>query len=170
MSWSTTPTQAKPLSAAAQSALGHFGSGDAVLAEWQKAADALSAAKDYEARLRVVVVELNFPDPKEGTNRNQLPDGRSIKCSVPYRYDLSNKEAKAEKAIDDMTAISQQAGFVADRLIKWEPELSIKEYRLLNPDNPAAQTEEQKRILAILQTILTIKPGSPQIEIEEAKA
>lgn len=169
MSWSTTPTAAKPLSAETQSALGHFGTGDAVLKEWHKSVAALQAAKDYESRLRAVVVELNFPMLNEGTNRFTLPDGSAVKAAVSYRYDISNKDAKAEKAIDDMTAISQQAGFIADRLIKWTPELSIKEYRLLNPDNPSAQTDEQKAILKLLAPILTITPGSPQVTLEAPK-
>lgn len=168
--WQTTPQPTKPLSALTQSALGHYGSEAAVLAAWQAADAALSKAKELESALRAALFEINFPNPTEGTQRNTLANGWSLKAQVPYRYDLTNKEAKTEKAIDAMTEISQQAGFVADRLITWKPELSIKEYRLLNPDNPAMQSDEQKKILAVLAPILTIKPGSPQLELEPPKA
>lgn len=169
--WSTGPGAApvKPLSALTQSALGHYGSEQAVLDAWKAAADALEKAKTLETALRTAVFEIKFPDPKEGVNRTDLANGWTLKAQYPYSYKVTNKEAQTEKAIDAITAISQQAGFIADRLIKWEPDLSIKEYRLLNPDNPAAQTAEQKAILAILQPILTIRPGSPQLEIEAPK-
>jgi hypothetical protein len=129
----------------------------------------IRGCENLEQRLRLVVFELEFPSPEEGTNRAPLPDGRELVCQYPYSYKLANKEGETEKALDAITAISQQAGFIADRLIKWEPDLSIKEYRTLNPDNPAGQTPEQKAIIAILQGVLTIKPGMPQMKIEQAK-
>lgn len=170
MNWTTNAPAAKPLSALTQSALGHYGSQAAVLEAWRISAQELAVAKELEARLRAVVFELNFPTPDEGVNRTDLPDGYKLKADYPFNYRLANKEKETEKALDDITAISQQAGFIADRLIVWKPDISIKEYRLLNPDKPEAQSEDQKKILAVLAPILTITPGSPQLEIEAPKA
>lgn len=170
--WSTgaAPVE-KPLSLETQHQLGKHGNETALIQAWETAANALMIARVAEMQLRLAVFEIKFPHAKEGVNRIELnSQGWNLKAQYPYRYDLSNKEAKTERAIDAMAEISQQAGFIADRLIKWEPELSIKEYRLLNPDNSAAQTDEQKKILALLQPILKITPGSPQLEIEPPKA
>jgi hypothetical protein len=169
--WTTTvtPPAAKPLSESARSAIAHYGDVDKVFAAWQNAATALALAKDLEQRLRNVVFELKFPNATEGTNRVELGGGYSLKCQYPYTYKLDDKESKTERALDAIAEISQQAGFIADRLVKWQPEISIKEYRLLNPDTPEAQTDEQKKILAIISPILTIKPGMPQLELEKPK-
>ena len=170
MNWTTGPvTPPKPLSAVAQQAATAYGGPLGVVAQWRIAKAALDKAAVVERELRLAAFELMFADPKEGTNRVALTDGWSLKATYPYSYKVSNKESKAEQAIDAMAEISQQAGFIADRLIKWEPDLAIKEYRLLNPDNPAAQTDEQKKILALLTPILTITPGMPQFEIEPPK-
>lgn len=172
MNWTTGKVEqpTKPLSVDTQTALGHYGSQDAITFAWKDAQAALENAKAIEARLRRVVVELYFPTVAEGTNRAALPGGFELKCQQPYSYKLDNKEGKTERALDAIAEISQQAGFVADRLVSWLPELSIREFRSLNTDNPAAQTPEQKAIAAILSGVLTIKPGMPQLSIEPAKA
>lgn len=167
--WSTGPAPAqKPLSALAQSALGALGSQHAVLEAWKIADAALEKAKEHEARLREVVTELYFPSIQEGVNRTELPGGFKLKAQQSYRYDLSNKEGKTERAIEAMGEVSQKAGFIADTLVKWDPAISIKVYRELVATNA---DEDQRKVLAILQTsgILTITPGKPQLEIEPPK-
>lgn len=168
MSWSTGEQRA--LSIETQQVLGTYGGQTQVLQAWQQKAADLEALKAQEMQLRKAAFELYFAAPVEGTNRTELGGGWSLKGEYKFNYSLTNKNGATEKAYDDITAISQQAGFVADRLFSWQPELSIKEYRLLNPDNASAQTEEQKKILAVLQKVLTIKPGAPTLTIEQPKA
>lgn len=167
MNWSTDPAPApKPLSTATQRILASYGTETKLLQEWESSKVALEIAKEREANLRAAVFEINFPNAAEGTNRVELGNGYSIKAVVPYRYDLSNKDGKAEAALEAMANLSTEAAFIADRLIKWQPELSIKEYRGLTADNA---TDEQKKLLVLLGPILTITPGSPQVTLETPK-
>lgn len=167
MSW-TTGVQ-KTLSPQVQALLKQYGTPLGIVKAWQDAKANLDVWQAHERALRVAAFDLMFEAPTEGVNRVDLSDGYSLKASYPYSYKLTNKEAATEKALDAITEISQQAGFIADRLVKWEPEISIKEYKALNPGNPAAQSPEQKAILALLAPVLTIKPGMPQFEIEVPK-
>lgn len=171
MNWTTGAPASKPLSIETQQVLGTYGGQQQVLQAWQAKATELETLKVQEMALRKAAVELYFPHPVEGVNRTELGNGWNLKADIKYNYKLNNKagEYNAEKALDDITSISQKAGFVAERLIKWNPDLSIKEYRELNPDMPEAQTDEQKKILGVLQKVLTITPGSPALDIEPPK-
>lgn len=165
MNWNTGK-ETKPLSVSTQRILASYGTETKLLQEWESSKVALEIAKERESNLRAAVFEINFPNPEEGTQRVELGNGYSLKAVVSYRYDLSNKDGKAEAALDRMAAISDEAAFIADRLIKWKPELSIKEYRPLTEPNAS---EDQKKLLALLQSILTITPGSPQVTLEPPK-
>jgi hypothetical protein len=64
-----------------------------------------------------------------------------------------------------MAKLGERAAVIADRLIKWAPEMSVKEYRVLK----ASTDPIDKALYALLEPILTVTPGSPQIEFEAPK-
>lgn len=131
------------------------------LQEWLDAAVMLKAAKDLEMLLRKAVVTA-FPfdiDVKEGTQRIPLANGYELKVVKKQNYNLNNKEGATDKALTLFEQSSPEAAFIADRLVKWSPELSITEYRLLTP----AQ-------LKYFENVLTITDGAPALELVEPKA
>lgn len=165
MAWSTDAPLAKPISDATANLLRQYDNDiNRLMVGWRDAAAKLELAKLAEMTLRRAVFELKFPQAKEGTQRCELGNGYFIKAQFPYTYTL-DKEL-TEGVQERIAKISPQAEVVADRLINWKPELSIKEYRLLQ--SPSL-TPEQKKIKAELDKVLTVKPGAPQLEIEEPK-
>jgi hypothetical protein len=132
---------------------------DKLIVGWQQAAKELDAAKLSETMLRRAVFEIKFPAAEEGTNRVELGNGYALKAVNKYNYRLKNKDGETEKALEAIARHGNDGPFIADRLVKWEPEISISEYRKL---------EEKYKL--IIGPVLTITPGMPTLEIEEPKA
>jgi hypothetical protein len=146
------------------------------LDEWETAKDQLARLKSTEALLRDRVVKFFFPQAEEGTNNAKLPDGTKIVAVQPVtrkvdqvaldhmrkllvkdmRSHLENLKIDTQAWPDEMPVV--EALQLGDSLIKWVPELAIAEYRTL--------TSEQ---LAIFDSVLEVKPGSPQVKIEHPK-
>lgn len=165
MSWSTGATPPKPLSPDTQLvAAKHNNDVNQVMLAWRTAAEQLEQCKLAEQVYRKAVFEMKFPDAKEGTQRVELGNGYYLKAVYPLNYNLSKDNTEA--AQDAIGKLSPKADVIADRLVRWTPELSVKEYRLLMADT----TEEGKQIQTLLSTVLTITPGMPRLEIEEPKA
>jgi hypothetical protein len=169
--WTSAPTpppapQPGALSVETQQILNYCGTVDQVLLNWKSAKDDLDRAKGLEAKLRTAVFELKFPNAKEGTQREPLGNGYFVKAVYPMNYTLDKE--RTEKALDDIAALGPKAEFIADRIAKWTPELVIKEWREIC--NAAAGGDPDAiKIKAFVDGVLTIKPGMPQLEIEEPK-
>lgn len=131
---------------------------NAVMLEWTKAQAALNDAKLNEAVLRKAVFELKFPNPSEGTQRAELGNGYFLKAVHKINYTLDDKDGKTDKALEELEKTGNEGAFLADRLVSWKPELSISEYRKLAP-----------QYKAIIDTVLTTRPGMPTLEIETPK-
>jgi hypothetical protein len=131
---------------------------DALLMRWQDARDALAVAKINETKLRVEVFTSCFPNPTEGTNTLELGNGYELKATHVINYNLDKDAAKVEATLAAIAAVDQEGQFIAERLVKWAAELSIGEYRKLSAQHRA-----------LIDTVLTTKPGSPQLEIKAPK-
>lgn len=172
-SWTTTPgvghnsnsvTQAAGVNYSAETMLllqKHWGI-DNVMVEWQKAKAELDACKEREVALRRAVFEVKFPTKQEGTQRVDLGNGYKLKAVYPMTYNCGTKPddlAKVTNGLNELAAMGEEAKFIAQRVVKWMPEISITEYRQLKPEYKM-----------VVDKFVTIKPGSPQLEIEEPKA
>ena len=118
------------------------------LTTWSDMVVQLNALKSSEMLLRLKIFKGMFPDPKEGTNTVPLQAGWVLKAGYPI----------TRKPILDLlvarAAELREAGIVVEDVIRHKPELVVTEYKKL--------TEEQRHIM---DQILEIKPGSPQMEI-----
>jgi hypothetical protein len=163
MADTTNTNPASPVSPETQILLQKYWSKDGILKAWQEAKGQLDEVKEREAALRKSVFELEFPSPTEGTQRVPLGNGYMLKAVYPLRYECPKdkvlKFAQTEQGLEELAKLGPEAGFVADRLIEWEPVVQIKEYRTLKPEYKT-----------IVDKFVTIKPGSPQLEIEPPKA
>lgn len=117
---------------------------------WHASVQELEKAKELQATeqmLRRGVVSMFFPAPKEGTNDVELSAGYVLKASVQYTRKVD--KAGLLSIQEDLRNLG-----VPDTVIRWEPELDTKQYRTLTGN-----------ALALLNTVVTTKPGLPQVEI-----
>lgn len=142
---------------------------DAVILDWRAKAEALETAKAQELVARGEVAKL-FPEPKEGTNTIDLGNGYKLKYVHSFNFNLSNSDQPkpesgmeplaTDKALDLIEKMGNEGSFIAERLVKWSPELSITEYRKLLPDSP---------IKKAIDKALKISPAAPKITLETPK-
>jgi len=143
---------------------------DAVILAWRDKAEQLERLKAEELIARNAVAKL-FSDPKEGTNTIALGNGYELKYVHSFNFNLSNSDKPkpesgmlplaTDVALDAIEKMGNEGKFIAERLVKWSPELSITEYRLLADDSP---------IKKAIDKALKISPAAPKITLVVPKA
>lgn len=128
------------------------------LIRWDKLQRDLKILKAEEALLRGRIAKFYFKNPKEGTNDYSLNAGYVLKMQHKISRDFDVQQLKdacdpGEEGVRAPGAFIA-AGFDVNPLVKWKPELVITAYRKLSPENRQ-----------LLDTVLQIKDGSPQLEI-----
>ena len=127
---------------------------DDIVSRWERAKATLEAAKRLEMELREEIVAEHFKSNDVGTFHFDAPDGRDLVCVKKLSYKLDRDGAwTAQDQLRPMLGAE-----IAARLIKWSPELSLTEYKLL-PDEARS----------ILEPALTIKPATPTLELKAKK-
>ncbi len=126
------------------------------LARWFTMKAELGRLKSAEGLLRARLFRHWFPTPTEGTNTTPLNDGTGALLKGVH---VINRD------VDPASLDALRASIVAEgsnlpkldfgKLIKWKPEVVIKEYRTL--------TEEERNLF---DQCLIVKPGSPQMEVK----
>ncbi len=101
-----------------------------------------------EMRLRKLVMAEFFPDAKEGVNSRDMGMGWVLKGTLKIERKLDEAALPAVK--ESLRAI----GVNADTLVRYKPELETKVYKALSE-------QAQK----VFDAALTIKPGSPTMEL-----
>jgi hypothetical protein len=130
---------------------------DDLIMRWHAAKQRLDAAKKEEMELRNQVVAMCYADAQEGTHNLDLGSGYKLKAVVKNNYTLADNEA-VDAALSKLRKVGNEGEFLADRVIGWTPKLSLSEYRELQP-----------QYKAVIDTVLTIKPGAPSLELVEPK-
>ncbi len=151
-----------------------------LIKSWLNIKGQLDSVKTTEADVRVVVAEALFPTPKKGTQRYISPEGfGAIKLVHGWTFTLGDKDAvdpstgtkvpikdQVDAVLVQIEAMSERAKLLADRLVKWKPELSVTEYELL----ASLEDDEAIAIKTLIDGILTVKPAAPQLTFEPPKA
>lgn len=139
---------------------------DRLLVDWQAKKAALEVAKEQEMEARKLAVMFMHDPSKSGTTENvELGGGYKATMKVPVRYGfIQNAEgrtdkAKIEKALAKIEKDGEAGELIAERLIKWTPELSLTEYKQL-PD----------KYRKIIDDVIITSEGTPTLEIKEPKA
>lgn len=146
---------------------GSYETNDLLLA-WNSEKSTLASVKARESAMRAEIVRRFFPKIEKGTNRFDLGKGYKLKAVHDLNYSVENGD-KLTDVLKRMSETGNEGPFIAARIIKRKPELSVSEYNaLLNNADDGNGTA--RAILTILNEILTIKPGSTALEIEEPKA
>jgi hypothetical protein len=124
------------------------------LKEWYALKQQLDELKDKEVILRQFIVNGLFPTPVEGTNTHPINDGTGAVVKATCPINRAVQVEQLEELKKSLQADNNLPKLNLDKLIKWKPEVSIKEYRTL--------TEEE---LKLFDQVLVIKPGMPGLEI-----
>lgn len=129
---------------------------DELILAWQESARLAKSHGDREKELRSLIYGAFFGDLEEGTTHNHaLGNGYKLTGKRPLNYKLAPDAT--DVALDAITAMGKST-LVAERLVKWEPKLSLTEYNNL--------TDDQRKAI---DKALTVTPGLPSIEVKEPK-
>lgn len=133
-------------------------SNEQLLAEWQEASRQLALWKEIENNARNATVAAFFPDDAtdpdaKGTRNYVLAEGAKLKCVFKQNVTIAKGEP-LETALTKIEAMGERGKLIAERVIRWKPELDAKEYDAM-PDD----------MRVILDTVITTKPGTPALEV-----
>jgi len=123
--------------------------------KWYELQAQLKSIKASEMLLRTKIYKGLFKDPVEGTNTIPLAEGWVMKARRVIQRDIDIAALTINSANPELgPSRLELAGINVASLVKWKPELVLKNYREL--------TDEQK---LIFNDCLVIKDGSPALEI-----
>lgn len=126
---------------------------DELILEQAKAAEQAKFWKERDAELRGMIYGQQFQNMEDGKQHTiELGNGYKLKGKRPVNYKLDKEKTK--EALAELAKLGNEGPFVAERVVKWEPDLSLSEYKKL--------TAPQK---AIIDKVLTTTPGLPVIEL-----
>jgi hypothetical protein len=125
------------------------------LTEWYALKQQLDELKGKEVVLRQFICAGLFPNPDEGTNSHPLNDGTGAVAKMIHTINRAVQQEPLEELEKALAKPDNNLPKLnLDKLIKWKPEVSIKEYRTL--------TDEERHLL---DQVLVIKPGMPGLDI-----
>jgi len=135
---------------------------DKLLEDWQAAKKAAKQWKEYEQQLRTYIVEHGgiFDKTKEsGTENVELGNGYKLKAKKSISYKVENKKGEAIQMVQRLAALGEASAHKAKDLFRFDAELRISEYKKLD--------DAEK---ALVDEIITTKPGMPSLELVEPKS
>lgn len=151
---------------------------NALIKNWLDHKNAATVAVDAEKALREKVTGVLFPNPKKGTQRYNSPEGfGSIKLVHGWNFTLGDKDAldseglplairdQVEAMLTAIEELGERGRLIADRVVKWKPELVVSEYELLAASEDGTDVDAK----VIIDELLTVKPASPQLSFEPPK-
>lgn len=128
------------------------------ISAWFKLKLKLGEYKIAEAAARMRIARGYFAKPHEGTNNFELSEiGDTAGGVLKLTHSI---ERKVDEAVLTQKEFQEEwkKQKIPNTLIKWKPELSISQYRVL--------TEEQRKLV---DTCLIVRDGSPQVDIKIPK-
>lgn len=135
---------------------------DETILAWKDSVAKLAAAKDHEMALRLKLCEGVFnysPDElRKGTENLELGNGYKLKFVGAIRTTFPNVE-QLRATLDQMEKSGKVGALIADRIVRWKPELSATEYE---------QLPEQFK--PMIDACILKKPATPTLEFVEPKA
>ena len=136
---------------------------DAKILAWEQTVKALAAAKDAEAALRKEVLAEAFAfDPealREGTENFELGNGYKLKAVFKISRNLNNENEAVDKVLSKIEKTGPEGAFIAERLVKWKPELSVSEYKKL-----------PEKFKKLFDEVVTSKEAMPALELVAPKS
>lgn len=139
---------------------------DRLIQNWQDAQKTLERAKEVEMNLRKEVVDFTFdPTKTSGTETIELGNDYKLKAVKKVTYGFrEDGEGKIDRkgielALSRIENNSPAGAYIAEHLVKWNPSLSLTEYKKLDDKDKAA-----------IDAVIVTKEGAPTLELVEPKA
>ena len=136
---------------------------DAKILAWEESVKALAAAKEAEAALRREALAEAFQfDPealREGTENFELGNGYKLKAVFKISRNLNNENDAVDKVLSKIEKAGAEGQFIAERLVKWKPELSVSEYKKL-----------PEKFKKLFDEVVTSKEAMPSLELVAPKS
>ena len=139
---------------------------DRLLLSWEESKKALEVAKEKEMEQREAVVAFAFdPNKESGTERIELGNGYQAKAVKKVNYGFVKTEdgklnkAAIDKALSKIEKTGPAGELIAERLVKWTPDLSLTEYKQL-----------PEKLKSIIDEVIVTSEGAPTLEIITPKA
>ena len=136
---------------------------DAKILAWEESVKALAAAKEAEAALRREALAETFQfDPealREGTENFELGNGYKLKAVFKISRNLNNENDAVDKVLSKIEKAGAEGQFIAERLVKWKPELSVSEYKKL-----------PEKFKKLFDEVVTSKEAMPSLELVAPKS
>ena len=136
-----------------------------LVAQWREAQQAMNQWKAEEAKLGKKVLERFADDTiSEGTQNVDTEIG-VLSISKSQRYSLENKNGETQ-ALAELLSPEDRL-----RLFSWSAKLDVKEFKQLNKiaeaeSNAGVKSSKAMKLIKQVESVLTIKPGSPQLKIK----
>lgn len=128
----------------------------AVLADWNNAKAELKKAQARENELRNQVIGLFSEKVNDatatGTENCEAPGG-VVKIVRKMNYSFTADNDGIDTVLDKIEKSVEGGNIIAERLVKWKPELSLTEYKLLSPAHKK-----------LIDGVLSSKPATPSVE------
>ncbi len=124
--------------------------------------------KEKEMTLRKLVAKVFVPEAKEGMNTIALGNEFDLKVNNKYNYKLDNDNDLVWAGLERIEKLGNEGKFVAERLVSWQPNFLLTEYRQLQEDAEKG-SEFAKNALKEVSNFMTITPATPTLEIKEPK-
>ncbi len=139
---------------------------DRLLLAWEESKKALEIAKEKEMEQRKAVVAFAFdPNKESGTERIDLGNGYQAKAVKKVNYGFVKTEdgklnkAAIDKALSKIEKTGPAGELIAERLVKWTPDLSLTEYKQL-----------PEKLKNIIDEVIVTSEGAPSLEIIAPKS
>lgn len=131
---------------------------DELIVNWKKATLILAAAKVNEMILRNDIIKECFENHKEeGTENVELGNDYKLKAVFKQSYTFPDK-VKLDEALSKIEETGEAGKLVAERLVRYKPELSVTEYKKLD-----------SIYRKVIDEVLITKPSTPSLELVEPK-
>jgi hypothetical protein len=129
---------------------------DKLIANWVAAKQAATQAIAFERSLRAQLVGLHshVGELHSGTE-NVAVFGGTLKIVHKIDYSVTGDNDAVDAMLDTIEKSQEGGNVIAERLIRWKPELSVTEYKVLRPDQRA-----------IVDKLIETKPASKTIEFK----
>lgn len=130
---------------------------DAIILNWQESQKALAKAKEIEAEARQQVIALfNAAPDASGVQNIDLGSGYKLKATFKLNHKI---KGDVEKMLSKLENIGEEGKFIAERLVKFKPELSLTEYKNLSD-----------KMRKITDEFIVTTPALPSVELVEPKS
>ena len=139
------------------------------LLEWKLEKERLDAIQETEFALRQwLVLNAGFdPEKLEGSQTLAIGNGWKLAADKTMNYNVTNEEGEALQVLNLLgSATGANRPDLAQSLVRWKPDLSVKTYKDVLPLIEALDDADLKaRLKSSLAKAVTIKPGAPQLKL-----